>query len=138
ISSQGTQSCAASLLQPESILMMLANTMTAYGANSYTKGNGNPLVILPPAHARIFADAGWDKPKIKGWLYERTQIPLAELPAEPRLLDTTSRQQIRDGKLCICKEAGDIVIVVAGGFELNHVGFLASFGNDLAMARIRP
>jgi hypothetical protein len=136
ISSQGTQSCAASFLRSESILMMLANAMTAYGANSYTKGNGNPVVALPPAHARIFSDAGWDKGKIKAWLFERTQVALSDLPTEPRLLDTASRQQIRDGKLCICRDAGDIVIIVAGGPELNHVGFLASFGNDLAMARI--
>ena len=136
VSSQGTQSCAASYLQPESTLMMLADAMAAYGANSYTKGNGNPVVILPPAHARIFADAGWTKRRIREWLYERTMIPRAELPAEPRLLDTTGRQRFEDGKVCICQRAGDIVVIVAGGPELNHVAFLASFGNDLAIRRI--
>ena len=137
ISSQGTQSCAASFLQPESILMMLSNAMTAYGANSYTKGNGNPVVILPPAHARIFAAAGWDKQRIKQWLFERTKVALAQLPAEPRLIDTSARQRIEEGKLCICRQADDIVVIVAGGPQLNHVGFLASFGNDLAICRIR-
>lgn len=135
ISSQGTQSCAASYLEPENILKMLANAMTAFGANSYTKGNGNPVVILPPSHARIFADAGWDKKKIKYALFERTMFPQAEMPA--RLLDTSSRQQIRDGKICICKRPEDIVVIVAGGPELNHVAFLASFGNDLAISLIR-
>lgn len=138
ISSQGTQSVAASFLQPESILMMLSNAMTAYGANSYTKGCGNPLVILPPAHARIFADAGWDKMRIKQDLFERTKFPLSEMPAEPRLLDTSSRQKIVDGKVCICRQAEDSVVIVAGGPELNHVGFLANFGSDLAMCRIKP
>ena len=137
ISSQGTQSVAASFLQPESILMMLSNAMTAYGANSYTKGCGNPVVILPPAHARIFADAGWTKNMIKERLFEHTKFPLADMPAEPRLLDTTSRQQIEDGKLCICKKAGEIVVIVAGGPELNHVAFLANFGSDFAISRIR-
>lgn len=135
ISVQGTQSCAASYLEPENILKMVANAMTAYGANSYTKGNGNPVVILPPSHARIFADAGWDKERIKRALFERTMIPQPEMP--PRLLDTSSRQQIRDGMICICARPEDIVVIVAGGPELNHVGFLASFGNDLAMAPIR-
>jgi hypothetical protein len=116
--------------------MMLANAMSAYGANSYTKGNGNPVVILPPAHARLFADAGWDKRRIREWLFERTKIPRSELPAEPRLLDTTARQRVEDGRLCICRQAGDIVVIVAGGPELNHVAFLASFGNDLAIRRI--
>ena len=137
VSAQGTQSLAASFLQPESILMMLANAMTAYGTNSYTKGCGNPLVIVPPAHARIFADAGWDKARIRAWLFERTKVPLAEMPAEPRLLDTTSRQQIEDGRQCICKRADDIIIIVAGGPQLNHVTYLANFGSDFAIRRIR-
>ncbi len=136
ISAQGTQSFAASFLQPESILMMLSNGMTAYGTNSYTKGCGTPLVILPPAHAKIFADAGWDKPRIRRWLFERTQVPLGDMPAEPRLLDTSSRFRIEDGRLCICARAEDIAIVVAGGPQLNHVTYLANFGSDLATSRI--
>ncbi|MBI3917185.1 MAG: hypothetical protein HY322_09275 [Betaproteobacteria bacterium] len=135
ISVQGTQSCAASYTEPEPILRMLSNAMTAFGANSYTKGNGNPVVILPPAHARIFAGAGWDKRQIKQALFERTMYPQAEFPM--RLLDTTARQQIHDGRVCICRRAEDIVVIVAGGPELNHIGFLASFGNDLAINPIR-
>ena len=117
ISSQGTQSCAASFLQPVSILMMLSDAMRAYGANSYTKGNGNPVV---PSNTSIGSPL----------------IPRSEMPAEPRLLDTTSRQRIENGKVCICAKADDIVVIVAGGSELNHAGFLASFGNDLAIRRI--
>jgi hypothetical protein len=134
ISVQGTQSCAASYLVAEHIIAMLSNTMSAFGANSYTKGNGNPVVILPPAHARVFADAGWSKQRIRDALFERTMIPQTEMP--PRLLDTTARMQIRDGRICICAKPEDIVIIVAGGAELNHIGFLASFGNDLAMAEV--
>jgi hypothetical protein len=134
ISVQGTQSCAASYVEPESILRMLSNTMATYGANSYTKGNGNPLVVLPPSHARIFAEAGWDKKRIKHELFERTKLPRASMP--PRLLDTSARQQVRDGNICICRRPEDIVVIVAGGFELNHIGFLASFGNDLAINAI--
>lgn len=135
ISVQGTQSCAASYLEPEHMLKMLANTMTTFGANSYTKGNGNPVVILPPSHARILAEAGWDKKRIKHELFERTMYPKAEFPM--RLLDTSSRQQIRHGMICICRQPDDIVVIVAGGPELNHIGFLASFGNDLAMTPVR-
>lgn len=131
ISSQGTQSCAASYLEPEHIFKMLADTMRAFGANSYTKGSGNPVVILPPAHARILADTGWTKQRIKETLFERTMFVNAEIP--PRLLDTSHRQQIRNGMLCICRQPEDIVVIVAGGAELNHIGFLASFGNDMAM-----
>jgi hypothetical protein len=134
ISVQGTQSCAASYLVPDHILKMVSNAMTAFGANSYTKGGGNPVVLLPPAHARVFADAGWSKQRIKEELFERTMIPKSEMP--PRLLDTTGRMQIREGNICICARPEDIVVIVAGGPELNHIGFLASFGNDFAIAEI--
>ena len=136
VSAQGTQSFAASYRQPESILMMLADGMRAYGTNSYTKGCGNPLVILPPAHASLFAAAGWDKPRIRTWLFERTRVALTELPREPRLLDTSSRFRIEDGHLCICDKPEDIVIIVAGGPQLNHVTYLANFGSELAIRRI--
>ncbi len=134
MSVQGTQSCAASYLEAEPILKMLADTMRCFGANSYTKGSGSPLVILPPSHARVFADAGWDKLRIKQELFERTKYVNSEIPK--RLLDTSSRMQIRDGMLCICRQPEDIVIIVAGGAELNHIGFLASFGNDMVIKPI--
>jgi hypothetical protein len=136
ISTQGTQSFAASFLQPESILMMLSNGMRTYGTNSFNKGCGNPLVIFPPAHAKIFADNGWDKSRIRQWLFKHTQFPLDEMPKETRLLDTSSRFRIEDKRLCICGKAEDIVIVVAGGPQLNHVTYLANFGSDLAINRI--
>lgn len=131
---QGTQSVAASYLEPESILRVLANAMTAWGTNSYNKGDGNPAVILTPKHARIFEENGWRKPRIKEWLFENTKVPLSELPAEQRIMKV---HRLMDGnRICICKQAADIAILVAGGPEAYHIGFLASYGNPLAMSRV--
>lgn len=131
---QGTQSVAALYLTPESILRMLANAMSVWGTNSYNKGDGNPAVILTPKHAAIFHDAGWSKPRIKEWLFENTKVPLSELPVEPRLME---HHRVMDGdRICICRQAADIAIVVAGGAEAYHIAVLASYGNPLAISKI--
>lgn len=134
IACQGTQSVAASYLTPDSILRMLGNAMTVWGTNSYNKGDGNPTVILTPRHARIFDEAGWPKPRIKEWLFEHTKVPLSELPAEPRLMK--HHRNMDQDRICICRQASDIAIIVAGGAEAYHLGFLASYGNPLAMCRV--
>jgi len=134
IACQGTQSVAASYLTPESILRMLGNAMTVWGTNSYNKGDGNPTVILTPMHAKIFHDAGWSKARIKEWLFEHTKVPMSELPLEPRLM---AHHRMMDGdRICICKQAADIVVIVGGAPEAYHLAFLASYGNPLAIARI--
>lgn len=137
ISSQGTQSVAASYLQPESILSMLANAMAAYGNNNYSKGNGSPAVILPPKHARLFSEAGWSKNDVKRWLYEHTKIPLSLLPREARLLDTTAERKMDGKNICICARAEDITIVVAGGPEGYHAAYLPSYGCAMVTRKIR-
>jgi hypothetical protein len=131
---QGTQSVAASFLQPESILEMVRNGLSVWGTNSYNKGDGTPAVVLTPRHAAIFHEAGWDKRRIQEWLFEATKVPESALPAEPRLM---GHHRHMDGdRICLCKQAADIAILVAGGPEAYHIGLLASYGNPKAMARI--
>lgn len=40
---------------------------------------GDTLVVLSPEHARTIAGDGWDKPRIREWLWERLQKPVREL-----------------------------------------------------------
>ena len=131
---QGTQSVAASFLEPESILKMVTNGLAVWGTNSYNKGDGTPAVVLTPRHAAIFHEAHWDKRRIQEWLFESTKVPESELPAEPRLMG--HHRNIVGACLCICKQASDIAILVAGGPEAYHIGLLANYGNPMAMARI--
>lgn len=136
IPAQGTQSVAASYLDVEkSILPMLANGLAVWGTNSYNKSEGNPAVIMAPRHAHLFADAGWSKARIQEWLYENTKVPGKTLPVEPKLM---AHHRLFDGdRVCICKQPSDIAIVVAGGVEAYHITLLASYGNPMAIARIR-
>ncbi|MBI3069029.1 MAG: hypothetical protein HYY79_09210 [Betaproteobacteria bacterium] len=124
---QGTTSVRTPYLKPESILMVVANAMSAYGTNSYTNSTGNPVVIFAPGHARLFHAAGWSKSRIKEWLFEETRIPLSLLPKEPSQLGPRT-PRISDGCKFICQTPEDIMIIVAGSPEPYHMTYVPSAG----------
>jgi hypothetical protein len=82
---QGTQNIYAAMREPEHIVHILADGMRCYGNNGYLRACGSPLVVMSPGHARIFADHGWDKPRIAAALFERTKIPRAYIPSAAQL-----------------------------------------------------
>ena len=128
LAGQGTQNLYAAFHDPEAIITMLADGMAVYGNNGYLRAQGNPLVIFTPGHARLFANAGWDKKRIKAELFERTKIPRAKIPralqlSKPVYLDYDDSQSC-----LLCPDADSIVIVVAGGPEPYHITYVPNFG----------
>ena len=125
---QGTQNIFAAFLQAENVAHMLADGMRCYGNNGYLRGNGNPLVVMGPGHARIFASQGWDKQRIKNELFERTKIPRSYIPLEPGLTLPVYTHFPPEQMCLLCREADDIRIVVAGGPEAYHITYIPSWG----------
>lgn len=124
---QGTTSVRTPYLLPESISMIIANAMAVYETNSYHNGTGNPVVIFTPGHARLFAEAGWSKQKIKEWLFEGTKVPLSLLPKEPNQVGHRT-PRIIEGCKFICQNPEDITIIVAGSPEPYHITYVPSAG----------
>lgn len=63
---------------PESLLAGIASACTAtYSNNAYLPGQC--VVFLNPAHARLLADAGWDRGDVTSHLYEQARNPRAAL-----------------------------------------------------------
>ena len=60
------------------ILASLAASLDATWHYKLT-GYGDTLIVLSPEHARTLAEDGWDKPKIRDWLWERLQKPVRAL-----------------------------------------------------------
>ncbi len=131
VAGQGTQNIYAAFHDPVAIITMVADAMAVYGNNGYLRAEGNPLVIFTPGHARIFADAGWTKKRIRAELFERTKIPRGRIPravqlSKPIYLD------FDDSRLCLlCPDEDSILIVVAGGPEPYHVTYVPNFGTTL-------
>jgi hypothetical protein len=126
---QGTQSVIAAYSQPESILKMLANAMSAYGNNNYVMFGGNPVLALCPGYANIFHKTGWSKNNIKEWLYEHTKIHISELPDEPHMILRPEYMTMDGDYLCLCKKPEDLVVIVAGGPEPYHAAYFPNFGD---------
>jgi hypothetical protein len=131
VAGQGTQNIYAACHDPADVAHMLADGMTVMGNNGYLRAVGNPLVILSPGHARLFADAGWDKARLRQELFERTKIPRKRFPRTAQLSKPVYNDYADDEPCLLCQRAEDIMIVVAGGPEAYHITYVPNFGTTV-------
>jgi hypothetical protein len=111
--------------------------------------HGDTLLVLSPEHARTIADDGWDKPRIRGFLYELLQKPVCELlPGRDggeglpehvlRKFPHPERDQTRVPKF---RSPEHIKIVVAGGaagrFSAVIPGWTFPKSSNLVIKRIQ-
>jgi len=87
---------------------------------------GNLIVLVTPDHARMLRDEGWDKPRLRQYLYDRVHNPRAMVqgrgivPVRPPGFDDMS-------PIPATRRPEDIEIVVAGG-RGGHSGVITSWG----------
>lgn len=137
VAGQGTQNAYAAFLDPTDVVAMVADAMACYGNNGYLRAVGNPLVIFSPGHAKIFADAGWSKQRVKEELFERTKIPRKRIPRARQLSEPIYTNYADDEPCLLCPNADAILIIVAGGPEAYHVTYVPNFGTTLySMSKI--
>ena len=103
-------------LTPEDLAQTFAQSMLIAGnvGGAGLLGGSEPLVVMPPEHAELFARAGWSKAQAKAAIFERALLPVDRLaPAQrQRAIEGGGAP---DGYLRVAANAGDIMIVVAGG-----------------------
>jgi hypothetical protein len=100
----------ADLAQTFAQSMLIAGNIGSSGL----LGGGEPLIVMPPEHAQVFAEAGGTKAQAKAAIYERALFPLQRLTPAMRVRAEASRGA-RDGELRIARRPDDVMIVVAGG-----------------------
>lgn len=133
---QGNQNIYTPWKQADSILIAWASAMTSLAANNTLRGQGHPIMIVNPGHAKLLADQGYDKKRIQHELWERTAIPESQLPTEISGLEQHSRK-IVNGRSMITAKPEDILLVVAGGPEAYHNTFCETFGDWAATRPIK-
>lgn len=62
-------------------------------------GQWHPLIVLNPDMARLIARAGWDKPRLRQYLYESCRIPAQELERRGQLMNLDIARQVKNGVL---------------------------------------
>lgn len=72
------------------------------------------LLVIGPEHARVFAQAGWDKRKLLATLHDELQLPGRELVRGAGGIDEGLPESVRDATIPKFRPGG-ILIVHAGG-----------------------
>jgi hypothetical protein len=130
---QGTQNIYTPWKKADSVLRAWSSAMISLAANNTLRGQGHPIFIMNPGHARLLAEQGYDKPRIQRELWERSAIKASELPHEVSAIEEGSRKMV-NGMSMVTARPEDILIVVAGGPEAYHNTYCETFG-DWAVTR---
>ena len=132
---QGMSNCLTFYKEPESFLNMISNSMADISDNNYLLAAGNPLIVLTPGHAQIFADAGYTKQMVKEALFELCKVPLDRFPKETSVITYEDGFAMDGDRVCPCQSADDIIIAVSGGPEPYHALYCGNFGDTTAVTK---
>ncbi|RPI42716.1 MAG: hypothetical protein EHM59_17170 [Betaproteobacteria bacterium] len=122
----GIPACPAAMIDDnggsqtaKDLLRTLAASI-AYVGNRNTNGEGQPLIILAPQHARLLANGGYSKAEVKHFLWEHARVRVGDIPTGN--LVSFSRRNMKlyaeidpESRIPIAEKPEDIVIVVMGG-----------------------
>lgn len=98
-------------------------------------GGGEPLIVMPPEHADVFARSRMDKREAKAAIYERAKLAIDRL-SPPLRARAEASGGAADGYLRVAAKADDIVIVVAGGVGRKGAYIPTWSGGTRAVSRI--
>lgn len=103
----------------QDLLITFAHSV-AYVGNRNTNGEGQPVLILGPQHARLMANGGYSKADVKRFIWEHGRIRFDDIPRGN--LVSFSEKILKlcadagpDCMVPIAEKPEDIVIVVMGG-----------------------
>ncbi|HMG53504.1 MAG TPA: thioredoxin family protein [Kofleriaceae bacterium] len=99
---------------PASLARSLAAKLRASGHPKLVMGMG-ALLVVSPEHARVFADAGWTKARLRAELDELLLIPGDELVRGAGGIEEGMPAALTAGRRLPKFRAGDLAIVHAGG-----------------------
>lgn len=76
------------------------------------------VVVIGPEHARVFAEAGWDRERLLGELHKRLQIPGSELVRGADGMAEGVPEHLRDATLGKFRPGGILLVHAGGGAGL--------------------
>ena len=103
------------------------------GLMGYEKGTPG-IMVVPRVVARMMADQGWTKPKLRQFLWDNSKIPLEQLKRGGVLswfeIDSNpiTRESVKQDPWPVSLKPDNIVFVVAGGSHPTHAYWLQGTG----------
>ncbi len=114
----------------------------AYVGNRNIHGEGQPLVIFGPQHARILANGGYSKADVKRFLWEKARTRVGDIPAGilPSFSTTVHKFYVGvdpDYGVPIAGKPDDIMIVVMGGTGTHSLSVQTRLASDTVTVAIK-
>jgi hypothetical protein len=104
-------------------------------------GGGEPLFIMPPEHACLFRDEGYDRARVKAAIWEHAALPVGKL--SPAVREKLAYRRTHAGAahtevVRAAERPQDIMIVVAGGVGRKAAYVPTWGGGTRAVSRAIP
>jgi hypothetical protein len=131
---ESSVNCCALYDDPDAIIGQLARVSRGSGTGIYWS-RGTHLYVINPGHARILADAGYDRRRLQEALFERGRIPLEEWP-EGNI--SHGDWHVEDGKIRLTERPEDLWVMVAGGRDPIHSVYMCGFCINNGVSRPVP
>ena len=111
--------CAVDQLSrtPESLSSSLANSLRALHNTKLVIGF-DAILVVGPDHARVYAEAGWDRERTLAELHARLQIPGEELVRGAGGIAEGVPEHLRDATLPKFRDGGLLLVHAGGGAGL--------------------
>lgn len=137
VGAQGTSNIIELSPRPEDLIHSLTYGMVNVGVNNFLIGQGEPLLVLNPLHARVLADAGWTKDSLREHLFEHARAPISWF-SKRALERGTFEGRIKNGMVSMVREPSQFMLVVAGSTGGHHSTFIPTFGDTWSVTRPIP
>ncbi len=118
----------------ERVLRTVADALAQGIANAALFESGTLLVIMSYGHARLLHNQGFDKRRVKEWLYEHAKVPQERFAGMTRV-----HSELREGSpVSVTAGPDDIALVVGGGDEPYQITVCSTFGpTNMTSAAVR-
>lgn len=107
--------CATYTYDWDTILTVLANSITYYGNSgmlygSGREGRGRVWVLLTPELAKRFATIGLSKRDVKEYVWEKARFPVSQYPQ--KFVPYPHHLLVKDGEVYVIREPDDVMVLV--------------------------
>lgn len=122
----------------DELMVTIASTVATAGCNDIYL-TGNPVVMFSPEHAETVARDGWDKARVRQYLYDHARVPMSEFNAS----NIERFGPIRPSFFAKPEEHAavplvddpDAFTILVGGGAGKHSSFIPTFGETRRVIR---
>ena len=112
--------------EDQTLIKMLAKTLRTTATSQFFS-RGSPVLLMSPAHAKVFIKSGYTKNDFREKIWELSKVPITDFPNKKNI--PQGEWTVVKDKVLICESPEDLNIVIAGGDEDNasHSVFFSGF-----------